>query len=176
MRQCEERSTSFGGFLCTVLLVALLGMTVGFLVHHVNLANRQRVAIQTLRERQSQLIYRRDIELGRQLQRNPSARHPFLFRLGEQILGRDFLDDVQIVMLRGRNVGDHDMTLVTQLKGVQRLYLTATSVTDVGLRELESIATLETVHLNFAPAVTESGIDRLRAAGVDVQIDALLTY
>ncbi len=176
MSQIEHKHTVLVVFLCTALVLALLIMIFGYFATHLNAAKRQRAAIETLRERQSQLTYRQDIELARQRQKNPSAEHSLLFRLGTGMLGRDFFDDVEIVMLRGRDVGDQDMRLLTQLKGVRRVILTGVNVTDAGLDELATISTLETVHLNFVRTVTESGISRLRATSADVKIDALLNY
>ncbi len=66
--------------------------------------------------------------------------------------------------LGATQISDNSLRTVGRLHWLERLSINATTVTDAGIRHLESLSNLRELYLRECPNITDEGVARLRKA------------
>jgi len=149
-----------------LVVVVLLSVGMGWFAFKMRQAERQRKAVEALKEVSGMIGYDYQTSEGRYVYSRAEPPAPaWLTRL----LGVDFLSDVVVVTFL-LDVEDEALEHVDVLTNLIGLNLSDTQVTDAGLKHLKGLANLEYLDLN-GTHVTEEGIRELQEALPNCQID-----
>jgi Leucine rich repeat/Leucine Rich repeat len=120
------------------------------------LAHRQRTAVRAIERADAHVAYRTDLQHGQPI----SIPERWARAWVVHSLGRDYFEDVVYVDLVDR-ASDDALSAVGQLAGTQELYLSNSSVTDVGLGHIRGLSQLRRLDLSNT-RVTDHGMVHLR--------------
>jgi hypothetical protein len=155
--------------LATLLfIVPVMAIPCGWLAREMDLARRQRLAVQAIESREGE-AWEMDLAERQQLpvltarqgqtpyiQAGPT---PFVLKSLTPLLGIEFFKDIHHV--RDTVTSDEDLQLLTNLSQLHCLELEGTKVTNAGLVHVAKFKQLRTLDLH-GPHITDAGIDSLR--------------
>ena len=88
-------------------------------------------------------------------------RHPGLRERLAEIIGPDFVAGVSHLTLDNPATKDEDLAIIRRLQGIKQVDLRGTKVTNVGLRHLENLITIERLEID-SENVTDDAVGSLR--------------
>ena len=145
-----------------LIVVVLLSVGLGWFAVRMRQAERQRKAVEAIREVGATVTYdyaRDDIEY---IWLAPPREHPSAPTWLRELVGDDFLADVDDVHFNfHEEVGDVELEHVSVLRKLTCLELSATQVTDVGTEHLTGLIRLEWLDLS-GTHVTDDGLQHLK--------------
>lgn len=118
-------------------------------------------------------IYDEGGEIGRILDGRGGG---YCVRMPEATMNADLcelcgLRECRWLVLTNAKISDSGLRTVSQLKGINELYLAETLITDKGLRHLESMSNLRLLYLARCPNITNEGLARLQKALPECRIE-----
>jgi hypothetical protein len=138
-----------------LLMIPVMALPCGWLAREMDLANRQRAAVEALRLRKMESLYSTD---GRGLI-FPGSGDAQVAAWLESKLGREFFSDVTYVDMR--EATDADLETLSGLNRLELVVLDRSTVTDAGLARLVQHQELRGVSLIDAQ-VTDAGLEHLQ--------------
>jgi len=140
-------------------VIVLLGVGLGWFAWKLREAERQRKAVEAIREAGGHVWYDYEVDEsggGHILGQEPPA--PEWLR---ELFGEDLLSVVVHVDLNGKQIGDETLDHLKGLTKLEWLNLCNTQVTDDGLWHLRGLTKLNTLSLS-SRQITDVGLEHLR--------------
>lgn len=145
-----------------LVVVLLLSLPLGWFAVKLRQAEKQRKAVEAIREARGRVVY--DYELkDDEFYVRPEPPGPAWLR---RLVGDDFFADVVHILTTDwpdppRQSGDVFLGHVNGLRHLESLNLFVTPVTDAGMENLEGLTTLETLTL-YGTQITDGGVGNIK--------------